>query len=248
MGKLHTLRRAILRDPESWVSPGGRATGAFCRGERGTPLAGKWSPAPLWIDSYQGFVARVLRGISRGDRSPQGRTAGSSLDTIRARAPGAPIVEAGDLESPPPSGSGSIGRSPVGRVNRRLNAGSTPARLDKSRGYPNIVDPGAVPGSGDLSITFGVYVSRRISKNRGVFRAWARTMARNLYRNLHRRQVPLESIVIVRQIRYPERGPEAVPGSSFSITAEIGADRASDALRRSIAIQFGRAGGQNARA
>ena len=76
MGKLHTLRRAIVREPEKWFvlfrhvdmsSRYGRdreykwkyPTGATFRG-------GKWTPTPGYRD-YEGFIKKVLEDIGYED-------------------------------------------------------------------------------------------------------------------------------------------------------------------------------------
>ena len=59
MGKLHTLRRAIERDPEAWLYADGQAK---CAG-RGR-ISGEWRPIQCWFgckDAYRCFVKQVAR-------------------------------------------------------------------------------------------------------------------------------------------------------------------------------------------
>jgi len=54
MGKLHTLRRAIERNPELWSQ-------WFARGAYG--VNGHWKPS--WSNHYKGFVTHVKRTTAR---------------------------------------------------------------------------------------------------------------------------------------------------------------------------------------
>lgn len=62
MGKLHTLKREIKRNPDRWVSQWrDKGTGAYF-----DKRAGRWEPLNFWWTdkrSYQGFVDHVLRGL-----------------------------------------------------------------------------------------------------------------------------------------------------------------------------------------
>lgn len=71
MGKLHTLRRAILRDPEQWYrTRGGRVW--TIRGAHHWRYDDAWHPA--LGDSFRSFVAHTLRetGVGMSDVGPGG--------------------------------------------------------------------------------------------------------------------------------------------------------------------------------
>ena len=64
MGKLHSLRRAIEREPKAWKGFAGRPTGAWFdrREQRWKPQYWPWSSS-----SYVAFVRHVLAGIGNAD-------------------------------------------------------------------------------------------------------------------------------------------------------------------------------------
>lgn len=57
MGKLHTLRRAIERDPEKWGNST-RSCGAWFNRR-----SGQWEPLRYYREQYGNFVAHVLRCV-----------------------------------------------------------------------------------------------------------------------------------------------------------------------------------------
>lgn len=63
MGKLHTLRRAIERDPDHFMDKNGpslRASSAFRYFRR----KGDWRGRPYWASSsYRPYVRKVLRSL-----------------------------------------------------------------------------------------------------------------------------------------------------------------------------------------
>ena len=81
MGKLHTLRRAILRDPQRWLDACGGLDGweswySHCKAVRRN---GEWVPCGSYmcsIRSYKAFVYHVLQGVLLGGyvmRSTRGK-------------------------------------------------------------------------------------------------------------------------------------------------------------------------------
>lgn len=66
MGKLHTLRRAIERNPSEWYHKHSNfvVLGGFDRGHVKGALffRNRWRPT-TWGNSYRAFVASVLRGL-----------------------------------------------------------------------------------------------------------------------------------------------------------------------------------------
>jgi len=81
MGKLHTLRRAVQRDPEKWfeivksnnknyasnkkkASDFVKESITFRRSCSATKKKSDWSPSPSWgRNSYRGFVKSVLKDM-----------------------------------------------------------------------------------------------------------------------------------------------------------------------------------------
>ena len=63
MGKLHTLRRAILREPGRWRTAGGFTFGAMF-------YDGMWHP--VWTRSYLNFVRSILRGVGTSNVGQSG--------------------------------------------------------------------------------------------------------------------------------------------------------------------------------
>jgi hypothetical protein len=60
MGKLHTLRRAIQREPRRWWS----AWSAWYN-----PQSGQWEPKLWWHKrSYRSFIQAVLRALGPGEQ------------------------------------------------------------------------------------------------------------------------------------------------------------------------------------
>lgn len=59
MGKLHTLRRAIHRDPQEYIAKFGREN--YARGAEFRTKTGQWGPHPFFfVAPYRGFVCHVL--------------------------------------------------------------------------------------------------------------------------------------------------------------------------------------------
>jgi hypothetical protein len=86
MGKLHTLRRAILREPEKWRK---MPLGAW---DHGTKYGG-WKPC--WAGSYRAFVKSVLKDIDdRVGNADNGRGGVSGL-APESRLPGEGPVSRG---------------------------------------------------------------------------------------------------------------------------------------------------------
>jgi hypothetical protein len=63
MGKLHTLRRAIERNPEQWRGRFGPARRAYyCKRDKRWEPRGYWGPR-----SYRSFIEHVLAGVGNAD-------------------------------------------------------------------------------------------------------------------------------------------------------------------------------------
>jgi len=65
MGKLHTIRRAIERDPEKWYTIDEKGT-LRVKAAKFYRQTGQWEPYQFsWYDgaSYMEFVAHVVQGI-----------------------------------------------------------------------------------------------------------------------------------------------------------------------------------------
>jgi hypothetical protein len=61
MGKLHTLRRAIERDPERFLDAHTRLDGSsFSYVRSARKLEGGWFPGSVLSHSYRKFVGKVL--------------------------------------------------------------------------------------------------------------------------------------------------------------------------------------------
>lgn len=134
MGKLHTLRRAILRDPELWVRR--NYSGHVYRIQGARRYRGEWCPA--WGLSYCAFVRHVLRehvGVAIGDGGRGGQAGRPPVDLPGQRADG--LARNGG-SSPPSDSPPPFGPAPTtAQVNEALR--------DMLRGLRYLVEnPGAV--------------------------------------------------------------------------------------------------------
>ena len=80
MGKLHTLRRAIERDPEKWKD---------ARGADRWKKHGRWLPMRWYRKAYGAFIRSVLRDIEAGRKCRRlvvAATRGSHKRTVNGNA------------------------------------------------------------------------------------------------------------------------------------------------------------------